>query len=231
MKKLSIFGIIVATLLSIVALGVAISKNEPAAPVQAEQLKGESNLDLLNLNQIGVNGVSDFSLEGSMVAGTSTDFWINNTGVTVFVYDLSVFTDGTASSTYKFFAEASTSPIALIELTTLSTPSWENAIINGVLIPTSTAATSTSHLWDVGVNNRKHPVGIKAGQRLNLHLQNAGGTATFTAVQTDCTSTGKCESATSTNRGFNVVWMAKLFSTSTAEFPTDSGRLRPFSQQ
>lgn len=234
-SKLS-FGVI-ATLIAVIALGVAIFKGGTETIIREvskeANLGGITRYHYLSANQMAVNGVSDFSLEGSMVAGTSTDFWVNNLDATVWVQDLTVATDGTASSTFKISAEASSSPTDLIETMVLATPVWNNSIIGQYVIATSSTATSTSHLWDVGVNNKRHPVPIKIGERLNLHLQNAGGTATFTAVQTNCGSSDVCENATSTNRGFNVVWFAKLYSTSTTELAPNSQAtfLKPFSQQ
>lgn len=124
-------------------------------------------------------------------AKSNQAFWRNTTGMTQYV-DLAEFsTDGTASSTYKVYAGTTTSATALNDFSAPALP----ALINGFLLATSSLATTTSN-----INYARASSVVQVPDGKYVYFQ-------FQAVDDrNCPATKLCETATSTNRGFNGQW-------------------------
>lgn len=137
----------------------------------------------VHLNEISIN----------IGAKTNSGYWKNTSGATRYVDLTDITTSGTASSSYLFYAYASsTLPGITYDFTnnvTATANTWVN--INGIGLATSTVATTTSS-FDTTAPNRTVPVASGAYYIVLMKQR-------FSV----CTS-GTCETATSTNRGFNV---------------------------
>lgn len=121
--------------------------------------------------------------------------WRNTTGQTQYVDLAEISTDGTASSTYKFYAYATTSPARTI-FDWVAPTSANRMLINGQQIATSSVATTTSS--ESIQNAALGVIQVPDGSYVNL---------LFTAVDNNlCAAAKRCETATSTNRGFNAYW-------------------------
>ncbi len=119
--------------------------------------------------------------------------WYNNTGMTQYVDLTEVSTDGTASSTFKLYAIATSSALNVIY--DFFTPTGGLMAIDGFSFATSTTATTTSSIEKA--RNGK-VIRVPDGWRINFYLQAVDNRT--------CPTTGLCETATSTNRGFNMFW-------------------------
>src|SRR3990167_10049948 len=89
-------------LVAVVALVVALmGGGKVVVDKVTENLAGISNVDVLSVNQLQVNGVSTLWKEVDIEAGTSTEYWKNLTRGQVIVDYLAFETTGTASSSYR----------------------------------------------------------------------------------------------------------------------------------
>ena len=146
---------------------------------------------------------------GEMAAGDNEDFWTNDTGNTVFFDKSVVTTSGTASSSYRLYQFASSSPTVpsgnYYSALTEGNSRIGNALIGGIVIATSTAATSTNSTMASIVGKGAGVIAVPAGWSLITYYQ-----------QVDSASCGGvCEPATSTNNGLGkVTWTAHSFATS-----------------
>ena len=124
--------------------------------------------------------------------------WKNTTGNTVYVSD-AIFhlipnakNVTLASSSFNFFIGTSTTATVADQsiLTNI------NGLIDTYVIATSSNATSTVASSNVkGGTNGKGVIGVAPGQYIVAALE---------SVSASCTGGNGCESATSTNRGFNI---------------------------
>lgn len=132
---------------------------------------------------------------GKIEAKTNTATWRGVPGQTAYVDYVETSTDGTASSSYKIYAVATTSAIRTLYDFVAPTSTEGKMAINNFVIATSSIATTTT-AFD------KAPAGktirVPDGYQLNFYLVNADSGCAAQA--------GFCEAATSSNRGFNVQW-------------------------
>lgn len=137
--------------------------------------------------------------------------YTNNTGREVYVnYGTAVIPTGsTASSTFKvsMFATTSTSVAVTSDFDALAGNTGKASLINGVLIATSSTATTTSSTYAVAVSKGNGTVIVPAGSSVFGYLQ--ANQATVTGCLPSVA--GVCEAATSTNRGFNPIFDIKIY--------------------
>lgn len=155
-------------------------------------------------NSNGNTGVFTNAVAGQIGPGANTAHWTNNTGHTVFIPLVVLHTTGTASSSMKLIVSASTTVPALADdFNALNLPMNDVAI--STIVATSSTATTTSNLLSVAQNSSKSSgvISVAAGSSLNIVMHNASGVAN--APLNTCNG-ASCETATSTNRGFNVNW-------------------------
>jgi hypothetical protein len=128
-----------------------------------------------------------------IAAGSNQTCWRNTSGGTILVdKGFFGFQSGTASSTFagNVFATTSASVPSSNSYIALA-PSVANTIIKGTIIATSSTATSTTSVLPAAVV-------VANGSYVCAYMQQ---NTTYTSVE--CTNAGLCETATSTNRGFN----------------------------
>jgi hypothetical protein len=141
---------------------------------------------------INVNWAGD-----KIYAKSNQAYWKNTTGMTQYVDYAEFDTDNTASSSYKIYVMATTSPLRTLYDFTAPTSSNGKMMINGFAIATSSTATTTTNLS--GNGSQDTTVQVPDGSYVVYYLTALNGTL--------CASQGgQCESATSTNRGFNAYW-------------------------
>lgn len=148
----------------------------------------------------------------SLGSGATTTTYTNRSPSTEFVTLGSWSTSGTASSSFTVALFASSSP------TITSTHSMVRLVLNGNgfasstrIIDTITLATGTRSTATSSLSNRLSDgmVEVKKGQSIHLTIQK--GDFTCDSIPT----ANGCESASSTNRGFNISAFLELLSTST----------------
>lgn len=204
-KNLIFVGLAVAVaLIGVVAIASS-GKDEapPAAPVAVESsdpnLQGE-RAGLQNFTdgaKLGTQNTRWYS--GTIAAGANQGFWLNNTGVTVYADLAEMITTGTASTSYDFFIGTTTAA-------TLSSDFTDpfSGLVDDKVVATSTNALPVANsIKDAGTNGR----GVVAVP--------VGAYVFFTFQQTfagNCTGS-LCETATSTNRGFDVNWNLRVHHT------------------
>lgn len=133
----------------------------------------------------------------------------NTTGKDVIVDygEVNVVTGETASSTYKVavFATTSTSVPTNADFAALTGNTRKLSLIDGVTLATSTTATTTSSTYASSAGLGNGAIIIPNGSSLFGFIQQ-----TFT---TPCTGS-QCETATSSNRGFNPVFNVRVHKSS-----------------
>lgn len=141
----------------------------------------------------------------------SVALFTNRTGrdVVAVLGSADILTGQTASSTsnVSLFATTSTSIATVQDFTALTGTPLKNFLINSVTIATSSTATTTSSIYAVAVAKGNGMVVVPDGSTVWGYLQQ-----NTTLAATSCVSLGLCESATSTNRGFNPVFNVKIYS-------------------
>jgi hypothetical protein len=194
-----ILGILGGLVVALIAVLVVLSGHSTPAPAPVGgdvRNPGDSSPQGIQLGDlpVTVNWAS-----GKIAAKSNTATWINTTGKVAYVDLLNLSTDGTASTTYTFYAYATTTAVRTLydfvppaEVT--SAAGLTRMLINGTILGTSTIATSTSN-FDGSTFPRV--IRVPAGSRVNILL-----TQRYT---TPCTGV-QCETATSSNRGFNIQW-------------------------
>ncbi len=141
---------------------------------------------------------------GKIIAKSNSAFYKNVSGQTEYFENVEVSTDGTASSTYKVYAYATTSaPRTIYDFSApvqnANTLIW----INGFAIATSSVATTTSSDDTKGTG-----AGPAAGSVIQVP-NNSYLDIVLVQNTTGCNgATSVCETATSTARGFNLQWRA-----------------------
>lgn len=169
--------------------------------LQHQKLGGISNYD-----QLGIGPLVLSSQIISIGSGTSTAAWTNTSNHTVFLEDLNIFRDGIATTSYQVDAEA-TNTAGLVYPATYqgSSANATSTIISGWYFATGTAATTTGAFSSPSSPRKAIPILSGQSILMRLHMfDGAGG----------CISTGICESASSTNKGFTVYGFLQLFATS-----------------
>lgn len=221
MKKL----IVPICLVLAVALSAFFSGRTLGRIVSENKVSGQYNSNGVNapsLSTTGLvksNGLTNFQKVVTIPKGENYFFFTNNTKDTIWFDDAKVITAGTASSSVKIFVYAtSTNSLLGREHFTNPTVTAVDQLLNGVLISTSTAATSTSPFTESlqASPKTKGIVGLTAGRSMLMWIQNASGASG--APATVCNG-ATCESATSTRLGIGPVTIfLGGFSTSTVEF-------------
>lgn len=139
------------------------------------------------------NDYVDFTKSGTIPAGQNEAYYTNRSGRRQYISLASIDTNGTASSSFKFYVGTTTSTT----INDFTAP--YSSLINGFTIATSTVATTTSSIESHLSGSAVIPVAD--GVTVFVQIQAANGAV--------CASSGSgiCESATSTNRGFNPKWV------------------------
>lgn len=196
---LSILGILVVGLISLIIFRAY------HAPITTDgQNLGAG--DVRNPGETFPNGVS-FGKPQSIDVNWAADkipaksnfaFWKNTTGQKVWVDYAEISTDGTASSTYKIFGFATSTAYnaALYDFTAPAMNATTWIAISSFQFATSSAATTTTNI-DRAAAGKTVPVAN--GSYFIFNLMN---------VDSGCASqsSGVCETATSSKRGFNLPW-------------------------
>lgn len=216
-----IIGLIIVSL----CLGVA-GLFLPVAKI-ADKVFGVADLTTITnrfkfSHEVDFNGVSELWKTVAIGAGTSTAYYKNTTPGRVTVDFLAMQSTGTASSSYKIYAFATTTTNPPTQhLYTNPTATWNRSLLAGILIATSTAATSTNSvkLANYTNTNSAGTIDLEVGESLQFFLLNSSGVAN---VPLPTCNGDSCEAATSTNRGFNLNFQLHLFATTTTGFPDSS---------
>lgn len=200
---LTSLGIGFAVVIATVSLIVAVQNNTPSDPDSfAGQRAGlQEFLDGIKPGDVNLKEVAKVLPAGS----TSVPLYTNRTGQDVFVEygSADVITGETASSTFKAYVFATSSSSTAV-------PAWadfgtlaegKRALINGVTLATSTTATTTSSTYAAQANLGNGSILVPDGSTVFGYIQQ-----TFA---TKCTGS-LCETATSTNRGFNPKFKIRL---------------------
>ncbi len=196
---------VVALVIGLVALASVFFGIRSHAPASDQSLGAGGGGTVYSQQDQYINGVGigptyiTFSKSGTIGAGSNIGGWTNRSGRTAYVDLFSVTTTGTASSTYSIYAYASSSaPSTTYDFVTPA--SADKMLISNFALATSSTATTTSSL-------EKAPAGkvvrVPDGWTLYTILK---------APAASCPSVaGSCESATSTNRGFNLDWYIRAY--------------------
>lgn len=182
----------------VVALAVAVGVIFYAAP--ASPSAGYTQSDVAKFEegaQIGAAGQRYYAID--IATGTAQVSYRNTSGRGQYVPLLTLHTTGIASSTFTLTAGTSTSST----FNGFSLRANNKSLINQS-ISTSSAATTTSNLaafQQTAVTTGGSPglVYLADGEYVNIGLYQPYGT-----FCDGSTAKGACETATSTNRGFNV---------------------------
>ena len=140
-----------------------------------------------------------FSKSGTILAGQNQDGWTNDTGRTVYFDYGDAINTGTASSSFRISVVA-TSSASISPSMALTAPIANPAgglLIDNVLLATSSPANFVINSDINAGTQASGTVPVLSGQRIIFFLRQ--NSAHF------CTGS-ICETATSTNRGFNVNW-------------------------
>lgn len=132
--------------------------------------------------------------------------------VEAFFGSVDIPTGQTASSTslVSIFATTSTSIASTYDfLSSTGLAAFKSILISQIVIATSSTATTTNSVLSVVQGKGNGSIVVPDGQTVFGYLQQnrATGNGCFNGAQT-----GLCESATSSNRGFNPVFNVKVYS-------------------
>lgn len=133
-----------------------------------------------------------FTADGKIEARSNQAFWRNTTGRTVFVDLAEMVTTGVASTTFQFFIGTTTSA----SITDNFTNPYASLVDAYSLATSSPAWRSVNSIKDPGTNGRG-VIPVLSGEYVYFTFQQDNANACTGAI---------CETATSTNRGFNVDW-------------------------
>lgn len=174
---------------------------------QASPLVGGG--DVRNVGEFAPNGIGFGNLPvtwssegGKILAKSNTAFWKNVTGKTQYVDYVEVSTDNFASSSMKIYAfSTSTAVRTLYDFVAPAQQATTTLLINAFTIATSSQATTTTNI-DKAFSGKTAIV--PNNSLIVIQMQTANGAV--------CASSGSgiCESATSTNRGFNLQWRIRF---------------------
>lgn len=187
-----------------------------------------------NYDELGIGAIELDVHTGKLGSGVNQAYWANNTGHSVFIdyATLALIGDSTglrtASSTFRFFVATSTASSVSDNIGNAfnMNPINYRSVMDGWLVATSTTATSTTNIYlanaGVSIDNygsttaandnltQSGPVEIRQGEYVNIYFKQEN------PLYCDGLANGRfCEAATSTARGFDVLWMFKTFATTT----------------
>ncbi len=227
MIKQIVTGIAVSVVGTAVTLALFLSGGASVqAPLAGQYNNSAANFpDGINLTKsVGYRGATEYQEGGVIGAGENQARWYNDTGkdayVSVFVKPIATTTGTTnspiASSTMQIIAGTSTASTianytAPSTVTTASLLYWKLA--------TSTVAgtlnsSSTNSFSAIGNTAPNSIVRVAAGTYLNIAIL-AQASVDTDQLGTPSATCGNlnCETATSTNRGFNLLWIATIKTT------------------
>ncbi len=205
---------VVALVVGLVALVAALSGRSSSSG--ADQSQSLGGVYANNISSSGAGAGIDFgpsavnvNYQGGLIgAKTNTAWYRNVSGVIQYAENVEVSTNGYASSSYTFYAYAtSTAPTAqaLYDFTAPANQASTTLLIKGFSIATSSAATTTSS--DDTIGGAGPFAGSVAQLPPNWYLY----VKMVAKNGLSCASSGGlCESATSTARGFNIPWRAMV---------------------
>ena len=228
MLKPIITSVVTALVVSLAVIGMFL---KGADQTPAPELSGTvSDLDqsVGNLTASGLvssNGVTFFQKVITLTSGDNYESWLNQIGQTLYVTDATIITGATASSSSKLYLYATTSPAVLRsgEHFTAPTVDVTNRILSGVLLATSSAATTTSSINEAAYNVLSSNltngvVPVANGERILLWLQNATASGGVPAGRCSFNATASsCDAATSTNSVYPVTAVVRGFFASEVE--------------
>ena len=197
MTKTTITTIAVSILALIVAVVVLIGHGSPAVKVGAVPQGSLIDQDIRIMPYGYEEGIAgnanraEYAIQLNLGSRSNQAYWLNNTGQAVLVGDFQGYLTGTASSTLAAFVGTSTKST----VTDSSAPIY-GSILDTVLIATSTPAANIVLNSDVkGGTNGTGWVYVANNQYVVFALENPYNQACTGSV---------CETATSSNRGYNV---------------------------
>lgn len=214
MENLNVKSVIVSVVVSLLALVVggfaivgevkeqlAVSRAEQAAvpealggPGGAFSVLARGAGSLPDGIELG-DGYVNFHAAGTIGSGVNTASWKNKTGRKVVIDYAEMRTTGTASTTFDFFV--STSSAATISTFDFGAANFSE-LIDGKRVATSSAILVVNSIKDAGTNGRS-AIEVEDGEFVFLGFRQSFATNSCNGAW--------CESATSTNRGFNVRWV------------------------
>lgn len=140
----------------------------------------------------------NFAVSGTLGSGVNQGGYTNKTGRRVVVEYAEARTTGTASTSYNFYVGTSTS-LSNTTIDFAAGGTMFSELIDAKQVATSTPNIVVNSIKDSGTNGRG-ALEIDPGESVLFSFRQ-------TNVQA-CTG-ATCETATSTNRGFNVNWLLK----------------------
>ena len=202
MKQNLIPSAVVALVVSLLAFA-GFSVMQPTAEVPS--LPGAEATALGDINGVAIESPYVFKAgsgdggdfltiteNGTINAGSNQGSWRNDTNRTVFIDTVSLFPTGTASTTFIYYVGTSTAATYTSDYTAPYA-----TLIDGYRIPTSTPQLVINNHEHAGTLGR-NIISVDPGEYVNI--------AFFQGyLETGCTG-ATCETATSTNRGFNLDW-------------------------
>lgn len=198
-----VITVVIAALVGFGAAAISIHSSSPTLGTGATN----TNIDAY-ANGLQVGNVVTRYVGGQIPAQQNQGSYCNKTGRTAWVDLVLASTDGTASSTYHIIVGTSTAAT----ITDFATPSFNNESLIAFPLATSSTATTTSNEIGSGgavISKQVQATTIADGQCLNIALEQ-GNVATAAPSAGCASSGGVCESATSTKRGFNINWVARI---------------------
>lgn len=205
MKK-STLGIIIGIIALVVGIILGGFYGQPTTSNQNPEVNaGSVRIDtdqFVNGLSIGSPATFENWVRGTIPAGSNQASWRNNVGGAEVIVDRVILrTTGTASSTFRLISGTSTAAT----IADFTAPAFTNTAFIVFPFATSSTATTTNNFEGSGADQAAYggigAVSVADGGFVNFALlQGLSGTPS-----PGCLSVGSvCESATSTNRGFNV---------------------------
>ena len=180
-------GVVVAVLLSVVAIGASLSRS--SAPADPSNVGGQR----AGLQEF-VDGIKPGTLtivteSVAIGSGENQKSWYNDTGRTVFVTNPEIgFTSGTASSSYAYYAGSATTSTAL----DYARPWFNGYAIDGATSPTSTVPTFGALVFSAtSTSAGTSTIPVAAGNYFTFVVQERYGCKADSALCATATSTGR----------------------------------------
>lgn len=195
MNKKTIIGAVILVVVLVLG-GIALIATPTPAPVQAPQSLGDISINTQEF-PAGVKFGDKATVNwtgGQIGARSNQASFRNTTGRTIYVDLAEMVTTGTASSTYQFFVATSTTATRSDNFTDPF-----STLIDAFTLATSTTVRAVNSIKDAGTNGRS-VIPVTDGQYVLL---------TFQQTYNNTCNGSLCETATSTNRGFNVNWFLR----------------------
>lgn len=207
---------VVAVVIAVVAITIALFGGKTTATVPADNADQNVAGERAGFQEFK-DGVKSGDLAGKWIskalppAVNQVKLYCNTSGRdTILDYgSMLVKTGDTASSTFKgsLFATTTTDSIPATEdFATLA--EGRGALIQASSIATSTTASTTSSVYAVAIKQGNGAVVVPTNSCVWGYLQQD-----TTLGSVACAASSKCETATSTNRGFNPIFSIRVHAT------------------